>query len=63
MEHYAVGSGDMDDEIGGCQMDRSFWDVDNEKDGEDQLDRAKPNEEGLKEVEEKRSLMDIIATR
>ena len=40
MERHVERSGDVDDEQGGRQTDRSFRDVDMEKNGEDQLDRT-----------------------
>jgi len=40
MERHAVRSRDLDDEKRVRQIDRSFWDVDMEEDGEDQLDRT-----------------------
>ena len=40
MERHTIQSGDVDDEKGGRQMDRSFSDVDIEENGEDQLDRT-----------------------
>jgi len=56
-------SGDMDDKKERHQPDRSFRDVDMEKDGEDLLDRAQNKWRSTERGGRKRSFLDIIRTR